>query len=178
MRATTTPMNTCRWFTSCWRAVGKTARFCAIVSGASSAIRRKIHPINHKGEFFQVPGIHLSEPSPQRTPVLYQAGASSRGKQFAAEHAECVFVASPSKTLLKKTVADIRRRAAEAGRDPRSILIFNGDSASGERLESESAVAGWRYRPDAGDAAHRAAYGADVQYSRLRRPEPAVRSTD
>lgn len=62
----------------------------------------KIHPINHKGEFFQVPGIHLSEPSPQRTPVLYQAGASSRGKQFAAEHAECVFVASPSKTLLKK----------------------------------------------------------------------------
>ncbi|MCI2405141.1 LLM class flavin-dependent oxidoreductase [Serratia sp. PGPR-27] len=85
----------------------------------------KIHPINHKGEFFQVPGIHLSEPSPQRTPVLYQAGASSRGKQFAAEHAECVFVASPSKTLLKKTVADIRRRAAEAGRDPRSILIFN-----------------------------------------------------
>jgi Coenzyme F420-dependent N5,N10-methylene tetrahydromethanopterin reductase and related flavin-dependent oxidoreductases len=85
----------------------------------------KIHPINHQGTFFNVPGIHLCEPSPQRTPVLYQAGASSRGKQFAAEHAECVFVAAPSKVLLKKTVADIRRRAAEAGRDPRSILIFN-----------------------------------------------------
>ncbi|MFZ4831843.1 LLM class flavin-dependent oxidoreductase [Rouxiella sp. Mn2063] len=85
----------------------------------------KIHPINHQGEFFQVPGIHLSEPSPQRTPVLYQAGASSRGKQFAAGNAECVFVASPSKVLLKKTVADIRRRTAEAGRDPNSVLIFN-----------------------------------------------------
>lgn len=85
----------------------------------------KIHPINHQGKFFQVPGIHLCEPSPQRTPVLYQAGASSRGKAFAAEHAECVFVAAPSKVLLKKTVTDIRRRAAEAGRDPRSILIFN-----------------------------------------------------
>lgn len=57
--------------------------------------------------------------------MLYQAGASSRGKQFAAGHAECVFVAAPSKVLLKKTVADIRRRAAEAGRDPHSILIFN-----------------------------------------------------
>ncbi|SUE07311.1 FMN-dependent oxidoreductase, nitrilotriacetate monooxygenase family [Pantoea agglomerans] len=34
----------------------------------------KIHPINHQGKFFQVPGIHLCEPSPQRTPVLYQAG--------------------------------------------------------------------------------------------------------
>ncbi|MBJ3816110.1 LLM class flavin-dependent oxidoreductase [Shimwellia pseudoproteus] len=85
----------------------------------------KIHPINHQGTFFNVPGIHLCEPSPQRTPVLYQAGASSRGKQFAAQHAECVFVAAPSKTLLKKTVADIRRRTAEAGRDPHSVLIFN-----------------------------------------------------
>ncbi len=85
--------------------------------------------INHQGNFFSVPGIHLCEPSPQRTPVLYQAGASSRGKQFAATHAECVFVAAPSKVLLKKTVADIRRRAAEAGRDPRSILIFNLQTA-------------------------------------------------
>ncbi|WP_394550572.1 5,10-methylene tetrahydromethanopterin reductase [Pantoea sp. SGAir0180] len=85
----------------------------------------KVHPINHQGTFFQVPGIHLCEPSPQRTPVLYQAGASSRGKAFAAQHAECVFVAAPSKVLLRKTVADIRRRAEEAGRDPRSILIFN-----------------------------------------------------
>ena len=39
----------------------------------------KIHEIRHVGEHFQVPGIHLCEPSPQRTPVLYQAGASSRG---------------------------------------------------------------------------------------------------
>ncbi|MEX5616680.1 NtaA/DmoA family FMN-dependent monooxygenase, partial [Pseudomonas syringae] len=85
----------------------------------------KIHEIRHVGKHFQVPGIHLCEPSPQRTPVLYQAGASSRGKQFAAEHAECVFVAAPSKVLLKKTVADIRRRTAEAGRDPSKVLIFN-----------------------------------------------------
>ena len=85
----------------------------------------KIHEIRHHGKHFQVPGIHLCEPSPQRTPVLYQAGASSRGKDFAAGHAECVFVAAPSKVILKKAVADIRRRAAEAGRDPRKILIFN-----------------------------------------------------
>ncbi|HHM8640127.1 TPA: NtaA/DmoA family FMN-dependent monooxygenase [Pseudomonas aeruginosa] len=82
----------------------------------------KIHEIRHVGEHFQVPGIHLCEPSPQRTPVLYQAGASSRGKRFAAEHAECVFVAAPSKTVLKQAVADIRQRVAEAGRDPRKVL--------------------------------------------------------
>lgn len=85
----------------------------------------KVHEIRHHGRHFQVPGIHLCEPSPQRTPVLYQAGASSRGKRFAAEHAECVFVAAPSKSILKKTVADIRRRAVEAGRDPYQVRIFN-----------------------------------------------------
>src|SRR5580698_9312893 len=51
---------------------------------------------------------HLSEPSPQRTPVLYQAGASARGRRFAGEHAECVFIATPSKAVLKKSVAAIR----------------------------------------------------------------------
>jgi long-chain alkane monooxygenase len=85
----------------------------------------KVHPIRHEGRFFQVPGVHLSEPSPQRTPVLYQAGASSRGQRFAGENAECIFVAVPSKAVLKKTVAAIRASVAAAGRDPRSVLIFN-----------------------------------------------------
>ncbi len=85
----------------------------------------KVRPIGHEGKYYKVPGVHLSEPSPQRTPVLYQAGASSRGKRFAGEHAECVFVATPSKTVLKKTVAAIRESVAAAGRDPRSVLIFN-----------------------------------------------------
>jgi long-chain alkane monooxygenase len=85
----------------------------------------RVRPIAHEGRYFKVPGVHLSEPSPQRTPVLYQAGASKRGQQFAGEHAECVFVATPSKAVLKKTVAEIRRSVAAAGRDPRSVLIFN-----------------------------------------------------
>ena len=89
----------------------------------------KVHEIGHKGRFFDVPGIHLSEPSPQRTPVLYQAGASSRGKAFAASHAECVFVAAPTKEVLRDLVADIRRRVAQSGRDPSSVLIFNQQTA-------------------------------------------------
>jgi FMN-dependent oxidoreductase (nitrilotriacetate monooxygenase family) len=85
----------------------------------------KVHEIGHKGTYFDVPGYHLSEPSPQRTPVLYQAGASGPGKAFAAGHAECVFVAAPTKSLLKAYVAEIRAKAAAAGRDPRKILIYN-----------------------------------------------------
>jgi FMN-dependent oxidoreductase (nitrilotriacetate monooxygenase family) len=82
----------------------------------------KVHGINHSGRYFKVPGFNLSEPSPQRTPVLYQAGASRRGKDFAAKHAECVFVSGPSAGIIKKNVQDLRQRAAEFGRG--QILVF------------------------------------------------------
>jgi long-chain alkane monooxygenase len=84
----------------------------------------RIHRITHCGPYFQVDAIHLCEPSPQRTPVLYQAGASSRGRQFAAKHTECVFINGPSKKVVAGIVADIRRRAAACGRNPNEILIF------------------------------------------------------
>ena len=84
----------------------------------------KVHEIGHKGKYFEVPGYGLTEPSPQRTPVLYQAGASGAGKDFAARHAECVFVAAPTKGVLKAYVSDIRARAARAGRDPRKSLTY------------------------------------------------------
>jgi alkanesulfonate monooxygenase len=84
----------------------------------------KVHRIRHDGTYFQIEAIHLCEPSPQRTPLLYQAGASSRGRQFAATHAECVFINGPSKQVIAPIVADIRRRAAATGRNPAEILIF------------------------------------------------------
>jgi FMN-dependent oxidoreductase (nitrilotriacetate monooxygenase family) len=84
----------------------------------------KVHRIRHDGAYFQLEAMHLCEPSPQRTPLLYQAGASARGRQFAAKHAECVFINGPSKQVIAPIVADIRRRAAAAGRDPAEIVIF------------------------------------------------------
>ena len=84
-----------------------------------------VHPIGHKGKYFEVPGYHLCEPSPQRTPLLYQAGSSGAGKAFAARNAECVFVGSLSKSVLKAYAAEIRRKAALAGRDPRKLLIYS-----------------------------------------------------
>ena len=56
--------------------------------------------------------------------MLYQAGTSGKGRDFAARHAECVFMAAPSKQIVTRSVADIRRRAAVHGRDPAEILIF------------------------------------------------------
>ncbi|WP_243298156.1 LLM class flavin-dependent oxidoreductase [Bacillus litorisediminis] len=84
----------------------------------------KVHAIHHKGEFFSVPGPHLLEPSPQRTPVLFQAGSSPKGRRFAAQHAEAVFTKNHSLDGLKAYTEDIRKLAKEYGRDPKQILIF------------------------------------------------------
>jgi alkanesulfonate monooxygenase len=84
----------------------------------------RVHKVHHHGKYYQLDAVHLCEPSPQRTPVLYQAGASSKGRAFAAEHAECVFVAGPSKQVVAPAVADIRARAKAAGRAPGAPLIF------------------------------------------------------
>ncbi|MCL6696313.1 LLM class flavin-dependent oxidoreductase [Acinetobacter baumannii] len=88
------------------------------------ADHKKVHPIQHQGKYFTVPGIHICEPSPQRTPVLYQAGASSRGQKFASQNAECVFIAAPSKIATKKVVQGIRQKLAQEGRDPYSVKIY------------------------------------------------------
>ena len=84
----------------------------------------KVHPIEHEGKHFTVPGIHISEPSPQRTPVIFQAGASPRGVRFAAENAEAIFVGAPTKAILKDTVARIRNELTKVGRDPYSARIY------------------------------------------------------
>ncbi|GBR02380.1 monooxygenase [Gluconacetobacter liquefaciens] len=85
----------------------------------------KVRRIVHEGEYFKLDAIHLCEPSAQRTPVLYQAGASSRGRAFAARHAECVFVAGPSAPVVANAVADLRARARQEGRHAGDPLIFS-----------------------------------------------------
>ena len=84
----------------------------------------RVRRIAHSGEHFQLDAIHLSEPSPQRTPVLYQAGTSSAGRSFAGRHAECVFMSGPSKKVIAQRVAAVRSAVAAAGRDLHDVLIF------------------------------------------------------
>jgi long-chain alkane monooxygenase len=85
----------------------------------------KVHRVEHEGKHYRLNAIHLSEPSPQRTPVLYQAGTSPRGRQFAAQHAECVFMSGPSAKVIAPRVAAIRQLAAETGRNASDILMFS-----------------------------------------------------
>ncbi|OMF38474.1 hypothetical protein BK133_01960 [Paenibacillus sp. FSL H8-0548] len=89
----------------------------------------KVHIIKHEGRYFKVTASHACEPSPQRTPVLFQAGSSERGRDFAAKHAEGVFLKAPTMEALRAQVQDIRSRAASYGRGADELKIFTGLSA-------------------------------------------------
>lgn len=84
-----------------------------------------VREINHEGKYYTVPGPHICQPSPQRTPVILQAGTSRAGKAFASKHAEAIFVAGHSPAVVAKNIADIRAAAkSEYGRDPQSIKFL------------------------------------------------------
>ncbi|PAE28967.1 5,10-methylene tetrahydromethanopterin reductase [Paenibacillus sp. 7884-2] len=84
----------------------------------------KVHDINHQGKYYRVPGAHLCEPSPQRTPVLYQAGASKKGRAFAANNAELVFIGAPTIATAKATVDKLQEDIERAGRSKEEIKIL------------------------------------------------------
>jgi alkanesulfonate monooxygenase len=99
----------------------------AVVADAEQGVftrPERVRRVRHDGPHYQLDALHLSEPSPQRTPVLYQAGTSPAGRAFAARHAECVFMSGPSKKVIAPRAAAIRKLAAEAGRDPADVLMF------------------------------------------------------
>jgi alkanesulfonate monooxygenase len=95
----------------------------------------RVRAVEHPGPHHPLHAIHLTEPSPQRTPVLYQAGSSPRGRAFAARHAECVFLSGPTAHLLAPRVAAIRALAAEQGR---SVVIFTMLTAILGETDAES----------------------------------------
>ncbi|WP_235210626.1 LLM class flavin-dependent oxidoreductase [Caballeronia sordidicola] len=86
----------------------------------------KVRAIGHHGKYFNVPGAHLSAPSPQRVPVLFQAGGSPRGQQFAGKHAEVVFVAGADAAGIRRNVAQIKAAAFSYGRSPDAIKFISG----------------------------------------------------
>ena len=88
----------------------------------------KVHQIQHQGQFYQSQGVFQVSPSVQRTPVLFQAGASPRGLTFATQHAEGLFIGGDRPEKIKQQVDQIRNQATAQGRNPEAIKIFVGIS--------------------------------------------------
>ena len=136
----------------------------------------RVRRIDHAGEYFRVAGPHLSEPSIQRTPVLYQAGSSATGRAFAAKHAEAVFVGGSTIEDFRASIADIRDRAERNGRGPdavrtlgSAVLIAGRTRADAERKAEEyerlSSAEGYLAHAGGGSGIDLAAYPPETRVS-------------
>lgn len=97
-----------------------------------------IRPVNHAGAHYRVTGPLNVPRSPQGRPVFVQAGSSETGRQFAARHAEAVFTAQMEKATSRDFYADLKRLAAEEGRDPNKVLVLPGLSPAIGGTEAEA----------------------------------------
>jgi FMN-dependent oxidoreductase (nitrilotriacetate monooxygenase family) len=86
----------------------------------------RIHRINHVGKRYRVEGPHLPSPSPQRTPLLFQAGSSPAGRASAARNAEAQFISTPNPQTAKELITETRDLAERAGRRRDDIKFFQG----------------------------------------------------
>lgn len=140
----------------------------------------RVHKVDHQGEFYRVEGYHLCEPSPQRTPVLFQAGSSERGLSFAGNHAECVFISGQNKAATRAQVDKVRAAAVAAGRDPEAIKVFMGLTAIVARTEEQARAKHAEYlryaSAEAGVAHFSSSTGIDFSAYELDEPIQYVKS--
>ena len=88
----------------------------------------KVHPVDYVSPRYRIQGPHLTSPTPQRTPLLLQAGGSVPGRAFAARHAELQFISGSNDDKIVEDIADVRRLAEQAGRRPKDLKFVLGAS--------------------------------------------------
>jgi FMN-dependent oxidoreductase (nitrilotriacetate monooxygenase family) len=98
----------------------------------------KLHTLNHKGEFFSVQGPLNIARSKQGQPVIFQAGTSEDGRNFASRNADAIFVGHENIEEAKVYYADIKRRAVSFGRSADDVSILPGIRPIIGRTEEEA----------------------------------------
>lgn len=138
------------------------------------ALPDKVRPIAHEGPYYRANAIHMCAPSPQRTPVLFQAGTSARGVQFAGQHGEGIFIGAGSPEAARETSRKLRAAAVAAGRRADDLKIYVGIAVVVGRTEAEAREKYADYRAYAsaeGGLAHFAA-STGVDFSQYDLDEP------
>ena len=92
--------------------------------GGIAYTAKDVKPINFEGEYFKSRGPLNAPAGPQGSPVLFQAGGSPRGRQFAAKNAEAIIASCTSVEDMKEYYNDVKRFAELSGRDPNTVKVM------------------------------------------------------
>jgi FMN-dependent oxidoreductase (nitrilotriacetate monooxygenase family) len=86
--------------------------------------RTRQHTLDHRGQHFAVAGPLNLDRSAQGQPVIFQAGDSEEGRDLASTIGEGIFTMPRSFPESQAFYAEMKRRAADKGRDPDHVLIL------------------------------------------------------
>jgi FMN-dependent oxidoreductase (nitrilotriacetate monooxygenase family) len=87
----------------------------------------KVHEVDFEGAYFRCKARSFVERSPQGRPVLWQAGSSDRGRDFAAKHAEAIFAVHPNLDRMRQYADDLKERTATRfSRPQHSVKLIYG----------------------------------------------------
>jgi len=98
----------------------------------------KVHYVQHAGRYFTSRGPLNIPASPQGRPVIIQAGASDRGRTFAAKWAEVIFQIAPTREHLRRATAAVREETARLGRREESCKVLTAVMPFVGNTESEA----------------------------------------
>jgi FMN-dependent oxidoreductase (nitrilotriacetate monooxygenase family) len=138
---------------------------------------KKVHRIDHRGRYFNVRGPLPALPSPQRRPVVIQAGLSGPGMQLAATYAELQFSTRRTLASMKQHRAALDAALRAAGRKPRDIGVLWSIRIEVADSDAHAAEKERRYLesipPEAGLVEMSAQYGVDFSMAK-----PGMRLSD
>ncbi len=100
--------------------------------------RNGLHPIHHKGRFFQVEGPLNIGRSPQGQPVIFQAGSSGPGIALAGKYADAVFTNVETLEEARAFTTKVKDAAQAHGRGRGDVKIFPGISPIVGRTRAEA----------------------------------------
>lgn len=103
----------------------------------------KVTVVEHQGKYLRCSAPGPALPSKQGRPVIFQAGSSARGAQFAAKHAEIVFAIQPTRHAMDRFMEKHQAAADSIGVQAPGVLLgaqFIVGSTREEALREQSAL--------------------------------------
>ena len=126
----------------------------------------KVHYANYEGRWIKTRGPLSIPRSAQGRPVIMQAGASDRGREFAARWAEVVFTIQRGQDEMRAFYQDLKGRMEAVGRKPNecavlpaiSVVLGETESIAEERADYLNSL----IDPELSVAASSSGLGADL----------------
>jgi FMN-dependent oxidoreductase (nitrilotriacetate monooxygenase family) len=101
----------------------------------------KVRRVEYKGKHFSCTAYVPTLLSPQGHPVIFQAGSSGRGMEYAVKHAEAVFAIQPSLDHMKRYMASLDAEAKRQGMTNQVKVMFGVQPVIGGTEEEARAIA-------------------------------------